>query len=115
MSQDDPAAVTRIKTHALMMTYTLQAPGLAFSLPREYSDRPHLDGRAIVELTVEKVDGSLSFVDEKVGGLSSKAQVSKVSSIQDKLAKSMSSSSMCEHCCLSAEQKSCGGCPGSGW
>ncbi|KAF6262263.1 permease family-domain-containing protein [Scenedesmus sp. NREL 46B-D3] len=48
----------------------LQAPGLSFILPREYVSKPHLVGRAIVELVVEKADGSLSFVDTLNGGLS---------------------------------------------
>ncbi|WIA35054.1 hypothetical protein OEZ86_003543 [Tetradesmus obliquus] len=53
----------------------LQAPGLSFSLPREYASRPYLAGRAIVQLTVEKADGSLAFVDTVNGGLSKQGQV----------------------------------------
>eukprot|EP00879_Flechtneria_rotunda_P020654 GHRR01021733.1.p1 GENE.GHRR01021733.1~~GHRR01021733.1.p1 ORF type:complete len:353 (+),score=128.68 GHRR01021733.1:879-1937(+) len=53
----------------------LEAPGLAFSLPKEYSDRPYLAGRAIVELQLEKADGSLAFVDVVNGGLSKTGKV----------------------------------------
>uniref|UniRef100_A0A383V8B5 PPIase cyclophilin-type domain-containing protein n=1 Tax=Tetradesmus obliquus TaxID=3088 RepID=A0A383V8B5_TETOB len=53
----------------------LQAPGLSFSLPREYASRPYLAGRAIVQLTVEKADGSLAFVDNLNGGLSKQGTV----------------------------------------
>ena len=53
----------------------LQAPGLAFSLPKEYASLPHLMGRATVELTVEKADDSLAFVDVVYGGLSKQTKV----------------------------------------
>eukprot|EP00775_Hariotina_reticulata_P002402 gene2402-2706_t len=53
----------------------VQAPGLPFSIPKEYSNRPRLVGRATVELTVEKGDGSLAFVDTVNGGLSSTGKV----------------------------------------
>ncbi|KAK8633466.1 hypothetical protein V6N13_014311 [Hibiscus sabdariffa] len=44
----------------------LQAPGLSFLLPEQYLKYPRLTGRAVVELTIEKGDGS-SFTPE-VGG-----------------------------------------------
>ncbi|XP_039029613.1 peptidyl-prolyl cis-trans isomerase CYP37, chloroplastic-like isoform X2 [Hibiscus syriacus] len=44
----------------------LQAPGLSFLLPEQYLNYPRLTGRAVVELTLEKGDGS-SFSPE-VGG-----------------------------------------------
>lgn len=53
----------------------LQAPGLPFSLPKEYASLPHLVGRATVELTVEKADDSLAFVDNVNGGLSKQAKI----------------------------------------
>ncbi|GIL75050.1 hypothetical protein Vretifemale_4870 [Volvox reticuliferus] len=46
----------------------LQAPGLPFLIPKEYQTLPRLVGRAQVELTLEKRDGSLGFVDPVVGG-----------------------------------------------
>jgi hypothetical protein len=52
-----------------------QAPGLAFSLPKEYANLPHLIGRATVELTVEKSDDSLAFIDTVNGGLSKQGKV----------------------------------------
>ncbi|XP_078432876.1 cyclophilin-like peptidyl-prolyl cis-trans isomerase family protein [Wolffia australiana] len=39
----------------------LQAPGLSFLLPEQYSAYPRLTGRGVVELTVEKGDGSTFF------------------------------------------------------
>lgn len=53
----------------------LEAPGLAFSLPREYAALPHLAGRARVEVTVEKADGSAAFVDPAKGGLTPRGKV----------------------------------------
>ncbi|XVE50361.1 hypothetical protein DITRI_Ditri01bG0156300 [Diplodiscus trichospermus] len=44
----------------------LQAPGLSFLLPEQYLSYPRLTGRAIVELTIEKGDGS-SFSPEAGG------------------------------------------------
>ncbi|XVF78125.1 hypothetical protein PTKIN_Ptkin14bG0104200 [Pterospermum kingtungense] len=44
----------------------LQAPGLSFLLPEQYLKYPRLTGRAIVELTIEKGDGS-SFSPEAGG------------------------------------------------
>ncbi|KAK8503658.1 hypothetical protein V6N12_024830 [Hibiscus sabdariffa] len=41
----------------------LQAPGLSFLLPEQYLKYPRLTGRAVVELTIEKGDGS-SFTPE---------------------------------------------------
>ncbi|EFJ49061.1 hypothetical protein VOLCADRAFT_104498 [Volvox carteri f. nagariensis] len=46
----------------------LQAPGLPFLIPKEYQSLPRLVGRAVVELTVEKRDGSLGFLDPVAGG-----------------------------------------------
>ncbi|XP_076905260.1 peptidyl-prolyl cis-trans isomerase CYP37, chloroplastic-like [Bidens hawaiensis] len=37
----------------------LQAPGLSFLLPAQYSNFPRLTGRAVVEFVVEKGDGSM--------------------------------------------------------
>nr|KAJ0185963.1 hypothetical protein LSAT_V11C900494760 [Lactuca sativa] len=54
----------------------LQAPGLSFLLPAQYSNYPRLTGRAIVEFVVEKGDGS-SFTPQ-AGGIpikSAKIQV----------------------------------------
>ena len=51
----------------------IEAPGLAYSLPREYAARPRLTGRAVVELVLERADGALAFVDSAKGGLSSQA------------------------------------------
>lgn len=36
----------------------LQAPGISFLLPQQYSQYPRLNGRGTVEFTIEKVDGS---------------------------------------------------------
>lgn len=47
----------------------LQAPGLPYILPKEYSNLPRLTGRAVVELKVEKDDGTAAFVDDQQGGL----------------------------------------------
>ncbi|OMO80396.1 hypothetical protein CCACVL1_12994 [Corchorus capsularis] len=44
----------------------LQAPGLSFLLPEQYLNYPRLTGRAIVELAIEKGDGS-SFTPESGG------------------------------------------------
>ncbi|XP_031266779.1 peptidyl-prolyl cis-trans isomerase CYP37, chloroplastic-like [Pistacia vera] len=44
----------------------LQAPGLSFLLPEQYLKYPRLTGRGIVELTIEKGDGS-SFSPEAGG------------------------------------------------
>lgn len=48
---------------------------MAFSIPKEYASLPHLVGRATVELTVEKADDSLAFVDRANGGLSKQGKV----------------------------------------
>eukprot|EP00195_Chlamydomonas_chlamydogama_P006999 CAMPEP_0202892210 /NCGR_PEP_ID=MMETSP1392-20130828/1989_1 /ASSEMBLY_ACC=CAM_ASM_000868 /TAXON_ID=225041 /ORGANISM="Chlamydomonas chlamydogama, Strain SAG 11-48b" /LENGTH=381 /DNA_ID=CAMNT_0049576099 /DNA_START=237 /DNA_END=1383 /DNA_ORIENTATION=+ len=53
----------------------LQAPGLPFSIPRDYSNLPRLVGRAVVELEVERGDASLAFVDNVNGGLSKRGTV----------------------------------------
>lgn len=53
----------------------LQAPGLSFSLPKDYETLPRLIGRAVVELTVEKADASLAFVDNVNGGLAPQGKV----------------------------------------
>ncbi|XP_021288048.1 peptidyl-prolyl cis-trans isomerase CYP37, chloroplastic [Herrania umbratica] len=44
----------------------LQAPGLSFLLPEQYLKYPRLTGRAVVELNIEKGDGS-SFTPEAGG------------------------------------------------
>ncbi|KAJ9551311.1 hypothetical protein OSB04_015356 [Centaurea solstitialis] len=49
----------------------LQAPGLSFLLPAQYTNYPRLTGRAIVELVVEKGDGSM-FTPQS-GGIPRKA------------------------------------------
>eukprot|EP00798_Chlamydomonas_sp_ICE-L_P006267 gene6267-2895_t len=49
----------------------IEAPGLAFDLPKQYRDRTRLIGRAVVELKVERQDGSLAFSDPVAGGLTS--------------------------------------------
>lgn len=46
----------------------LQAPGLPYIIPREYASLPHLTGRAVVEITVEKVDSSAGYVTDAGGG-----------------------------------------------
>ncbi|KAG8479411.1 hypothetical protein CXB51_029110 [Gossypium anomalum] len=52
----------------------LQAPGLSFLLPEQYLKYPRLTGRAIVELTIEKGDGS-SFSPEAGGELRKTATI----------------------------------------
>lgn len=42
----------------------LQAPGLPYQLPRQLRQYPALAGRAVIELTVEKANGQLAFVDQ---------------------------------------------------
>ncbi|KAL7103581.1 hypothetical protein ACP275_08G188600 [Erythranthe tilingii] len=44
----------------------LQAPGLSFLLPQQYSNYPRLAGRAVVEFAIEKGDGS-TFSPEAAG------------------------------------------------
>uniref|UniRef100_A0A0D9X0E8 PPIase cyclophilin-type domain-containing protein n=1 Tax=Leersia perrieri TaxID=77586 RepID=A0A0D9X0E8_9ORYZ len=39
----------------------LQAPGLSFLLPQQYTEYPRLTGRGVVEFSVEKGDGSTFF------------------------------------------------------
>ena len=41
----------------------LQAPGLPYRLPQQYSDLPILTGRATIEFTVEKASGKAVFVN----------------------------------------------------
>lgn len=41
----------------------LQAPGLPYPVPAQYGALPRLTGRAVVELVVEKADGSAAFVE----------------------------------------------------
>lgn len=53
----------------------LQAPGLPFVLPKDYQGLPRLTGRAVVEFTLEKKDGSLGFSDPKEGGPSRTAKL----------------------------------------
>ncbi|CAN1154103.1 Peptidyl-prolyl cis-trans isomerase CYP37, chloroplastic [Linum perenne] len=52
----------------------LQAPGLSFLLPAQYKDYPRLNGRGIVELTIEKGDGS-AFSPESGGELRKTAKI----------------------------------------
>ena len=40
----------------------LQAPGLPFPIPQQYTVLPRLEGRGVVEMTIEKADKSLAFV-----------------------------------------------------
>jgi hypothetical protein len=71
-----PLHHARARAHALASSQrNAQAPGLPFSLPREYAGLPRLVGRATVELTVAKGDDSLAFVDPVKGGLSKQAKV----------------------------------------
>nr|XP_043628976.1 peptidyl-prolyl cis-trans isomerase CYP37, chloroplastic isoform X1 [Erigeron canadensis] len=49
----------------------LQAPGLSFLLPAQYTNYPRLTGRAVVELVIEKGDGSM-FTPQS-GGVPRKA------------------------------------------
>ncbi|GAX77222.1 hypothetical protein CEUSTIGMA_g4668.t1 [Chlamydomonas eustigma] len=56
----------------------LQAPGLPFSIPKDYASLPRLTGRATVELIVEKKDGSLAFIDQVAGGLTKEGRVTVV-------------------------------------
>ncbi|XP_024959420.1 peptidyl-prolyl cis-trans isomerase CYP37, chloroplastic [Cynara cardunculus var. scolymus] len=49
----------------------LQAPGLSFLLPAQYTNNPRLTGRAIVEFVVEKGDGSM--FTPQAGGVPIKA------------------------------------------
>lgn len=53
----------------------LQAPGLAFSIPKEYSSLPRLTGRATVQLNIEKGNGSATFLANNGKGPSSAAQL----------------------------------------
>ncbi|KAG2496893.1 hypothetical protein HYH03_004901 [Edaphochlamys debaryana] len=46
----------------------LQAPGLRFVMPKDYTTLPRLVGRAVVELTLERGDGSAGFVDPSGSG-----------------------------------------------
>ena len=50
----------------------LQAPALAFLIPKDFQKAPILTGRAIVEVVVEKANGSSGFVDVENGGTVSK-------------------------------------------
>mmetsp|Transcript_17344 Transcript_17344/g.51914 ORF Transcript_17344/g.51914 Transcript_17344/m.51914 type:complete len:518 (-) Transcript_17344:3244-4797(-) len=56
----------------------LQAPGLPYIIPRDYVNLPHLTGRAVVEMTIEKADGSLSYVTDAGGGPQAQAQLTLV-------------------------------------
>ncbi|XP_071730166.1 peptidyl-prolyl cis-trans isomerase CYP37, chloroplastic-like [Rutidosis leptorrhynchoides] len=49
----------------------LQAPGLSFLLPAQYTNYPKLAGRAVVELVIEKGDGSM--FTPQAGGVPRKA------------------------------------------
>lgn len=54
----------------------LQAPGLAFVIPKEYTNLPRLTGRAVVELTIGRSGaGADNFVDEVNGGRVARAKV----------------------------------------
>ncbi|KAL9253867.1 Peptidyl-prolyl cis-trans isomerase CYP37, chloroplastic-like protein [Drosera capensis] len=52
----------------------LQAPGLSFLLPQQYMDYPRLNGRATVELTIEKGDGT-AFSPQSRGEAKSTATI----------------------------------------
>ncbi|CAN1154097.1 Peptidyl-prolyl cis-trans isomerase CYP37, chloroplastic [Linum perenne] len=60
----------------------LQAPGLSFLLPAQYKDYPRLNGRGIVELTIEKGDGS-AFSPESGGELRKTAKIQVVDGAYD--------------------------------
>eukprot|EP00892_Ulva_mutabilis_P007573 jgi/Ulvmu1/5188/UM021_0205.1 len=47
----------------------VQAPALSFQVPQAYRSMPVLQGRATVEVTVEKADKAAAFVDSARGGL----------------------------------------------
>jgi hypothetical protein len=53
----------------------VQAPGLPFLIPKEYRSLPRLAGRAEVEVTLEKRDGSLGFTNPGAGGPARSARV----------------------------------------
>ncbi|GFR50671.1 hypothetical protein Agub_g12923 [Astrephomene gubernaculifera] len=53
----------------------LQAPGLPYVIPKEYRSLPRLVGRAVVEMTVAKRDGSPAFTDGEAGGQVARAKV----------------------------------------
>lgn len=46
----------------------IEAPGLPYTIPKEYAGLPRLTGRAVVQLTVERADGE-GFVDREAGGV----------------------------------------------
>ena len=60
----------RASTDLLFMALCLgvQAPALTFQVPAAYRSGPLLTGRAVVELSVEKADGSAAFIDYEEGG-----------------------------------------------
>ncbi|CAN0826410.1 Peptidyl-prolyl cis-trans isomerase CYP37, chloroplastic [Linum grandiflorum] len=60
----------------------LQAPGLSFLLPAQYKDYPRLNGRGIVELTIEKGDGS-AFPPESGGEFRKTAKIQVVDGAYD--------------------------------
>ncbi|KAB1217215.1 Peptidyl-prolyl cis-trans isomerase CYP37, chloroplastic [Morella rubra] len=69
----------------------LQAPGLSFLLPQQYSKYPRLRGRGIVEFTIEKGDGST--FSPQAGG-----EPRKTATIQLDYIMSICSSIDCAHC-----------------
>ncbi|CAN1154102.1 Peptidyl-prolyl cis-trans isomerase CYP37, chloroplastic [Linum perenne] len=56
------------------LSWIIGAPGLSFLLPAQYKDYPRLNGRGIVELTIEKGDGS-AFSPESGGELRKTAKI----------------------------------------
>jgi cyclophilin family peptidyl-prolyl cis-trans isomerase len=53
----------------------LQAPGVSFVIPRDFTQLPQLKGRGIVELTIERADGSLAYVYPEGGGPQPQARI----------------------------------------
>jgi len=53
----------------------LQAPALAFVVPKQYQDVPLLTGRAVVEMQIEKADDSAAFLDAENGGTTQRGSV----------------------------------------
>lgn len=56
----------------------IQAPNLSFIPPKSYSNLPQLKGRGVVELTIEKSDGSSAFVVNEGGGPQPQAHLTMV-------------------------------------
>jgi cyclophilin family peptidyl-prolyl cis-trans isomerase len=69
-SQQPDAVSTRVAAvlRSVADLEILQAPGLPYSIPKEYAALPRLTGRALVRLTLEHADGG-GFVDKEAGGM----------------------------------------------